>query len=57
MGVAPTLNQALYAIMQLLAERSVSGTTLAIKKLDRSTTAMSFALNSATTPTSQSRAS
>src|SRR5262252_5003058 len=40
-GTAPTLNQAVFAIMQLLAERSVSGTTLAIKKLDRSTTAMS----------------
>lgn len=56
-SVAPTLNQAIYMILQLLQNRSVSGTTLTVKKIDNSTTAMTYTLDSATTPTSQVRAS
>lgn len=54
-GAAPTLNQILYMIWALLSERSISSTTLTAKKLDGSTTAMEFTLNSATTPTTQTR--
>lgn len=56
-GVAPTFTQAIYLIMQALTEFSISGTTLTIKKLDGSTTAATGTLNSATTPTSITRAS
>lgn len=56
-GSAPTLQQALYGILQFLTERSLSSTTMTIKKLDGSTTAMTFTLDSATAPTSLTRAS
>lgn len=56
-GAAPTLAQAVFAIQQFLQEKSISGTTLTVKKLDGSTTAMTFTLSDATTPTSVTRAS
>lgn len=56
-GVAPTLEQALFMIMQNAMEFSISGTTLTVKKLDGSTTAMTVTLDSATSPTSRTRAS
>lgn len=56
-GAAPTPAQALCMILQLLAEKSVSGTTMTVKKLDGATTAMTFTLNDATAPTSITRAS
>ena len=56
-GAAFTLAQAIYMIWSLLAERSIAGTTLTAKKLNGSTTAMTFTLDDATTPTSQTRAS
>jgi hypothetical protein len=43
-------------IWSLLAERSRSGTTLTSNKLDGSTAAMTFTLDSATAPSSQTRA-
>lgn len=55
-GAAPTLAQALFEIMQCLTEFSISGTTITVKKRDGSTTAMTFTLNSATAPTSRTRA-
>jgi len=55
-GAAPTLAQALFGILQGLTEFSISGTTLTVKKLDGSTTAMTFTLNSASAPTSRTRA-
>jgi len=55
-GAAPTVAQALFAIQQFLQERAVSGTTVTVKKLDGSTTAMTFTLDSATDPTSITRA-
>lgn len=55
-GVAPTLEQALLLIQQMLTEMSISGTTMTIKKLDGTTTAATLTLNDATTPTSVTRA-
>lgn len=56
-GATITPSQALYQIVGMLQEKSVSGTTLTVKKLDGSTTAMTFTLNSSSTPTSITRAS
>lgn len=55
-GAAPTLAQAIFAIQQMLQERSISSTTLTVKKLDGSTTAMTFTLDDANSPTSITRA-
>ena len=55
-GTAPTLAQAIFAIQQFLQERSTSSTTVTVKQLDGSTTAMTFTLDDATTPTSITRA-
>ncbi len=55
-GAAPTLAQALFMILQNGGEFSISGTTLTVKKLDGTTTAMTFTLDSATNPTSRTRA-
>lgn len=55
-GAAPTLAQALFAIQQFLQERAVSGTTLTVKKLDGSSTAMTFTLDDSASPTSLTRA-
>lgn len=55
-GAAPTLAQLLFMIWGAVAEFSISGTTLTVKKLDGSTTAMTFTLDSATAPTSRTRA-
>jgi len=54
-NVAPTLTQAVMQIQQMLQEASSSGTTLTVKKLDGSTTAMTFTLDNAVTPTSITR--
>jgi len=54
-GSQPTIAQALLAIHQMMQEKSISGTTLTVKKPDGSTTAMTFTLDSATTPTSVTR--
>jgi len=56
-GVAPTLEQCLFLIQQKLCDFSISGTTLTVKKLDGSTTAATFTLDSSTAPTSITRAS
>jgi hypothetical protein len=56
-GAAPTLSQAIFAIQQFLQERSLSSTTLTVKKLDGSTGAMTFTLDDGTNPTSITRAS
>lgn len=56
LGAAGTLPQILYEIRSLLAEKSIAGTTLTAKKLDGSTTAETFTLDSATAPTSITRA-
>ena len=55
-NVAPTLAQCLFLIMQSLHEFAISGTTRTVKKLDGSTSAATFTLDSATAPTSTTRA-
>ena len=55
-GAAPTLNQMLFMLLQSLHEFAISGTTRTAKKLDGVTTAMTFTLDSATNPTSTTRA-
>src|SRR3990172_2891935 len=52
LGATGTLAQLLYEIRALLAEKSISGTTLTAKRLDGSTTAETFTLDDATSPSS-----
>lgn len=54
-GAIGTPAQLLYALLSALSEFSISGVTLTCKKLDGSTPAMTFTLNSATAPTSRTR--
>lgn len=56
-GSRPSVTQAVLMLTRFLNERSVSGTTLTVKKEDGSTTSMTFTLNDATSPTSITRAS
>lgn len=56
-GSAATPAQLLYMIWSFLAEKNIVTTTLTAKKLDGSTTAMTFTLNDGTTPTAITRAS
>lgn len=56
-GATMTLAQACYMLLAVGAEFSISGTTLTCKKVDGSTTAMTFTLDDATNPTSRTRAS
>jgi hypothetical protein len=53
---AMTLAQALHMIWSGIANFAISSTTLTTRKLDHSTTAMTFTLDSSTTPTSRTRA-
>ena len=55
-GAAPTVAQILFEMRALLAEKSVSGTTLTAKQIDGTTTAATYTLNDATSPTSITRA-
>lgn len=55
-GAAFTPAQALFQIWSAIAEIAISGTTMTCRKLDGSTTAMTFTLDSATDPTSRTRA-
>jgi hypothetical protein len=55
-GAAPTLPQLLYEVRALLAEKAISGTTMTTKKIDGTTSAGTFTLDSATAPTSITRA-
>jgi hypothetical protein len=54
-GTRPTIAQAVLMITRFLMEKSVSGTTVTVKKEDGSTTSMTFTLDSASTPTSITR--
>lgn len=56
LAAVPTKAQALFMILSLLSEQSISGTVQTSKKLDGATTAMTHTLNSATDPTSKTRA-
>ncbi len=54
-GVAPTLAQAMFFIMQNASEFAIAGTTITMKKLDGSTTAATFTLDDSADPTSRTR--
>tara|TARA_R100001594_G_scaffold68059_1_gene102369 strand:- start:12940 stop:13878 length:939 start_codon:yes stop_codon:yes gene_type:complete len=56
-GAAATPAQLLYMIYCAVGEFSVSSTTITGKKLDGSTTAMTWTINDASNPTSRTRAS
>ena len=55
-GSAGTPAQLLYQVQQALTEFAISSTTLTVKKLDGSTTAATYTLDSSTAPTSRTRA-
>lgn len=55
-GAAPTPAQALYVLMQHMQESTIVGTTKTVRKLDGTTTAGTYTLDSATKPTSITRA-
>ena len=55
LAASPSLAEILFEIRALIAEKTVSGTTLTTKKLDGSTTAATYTLNSATAPTAITR--
>jgi hypothetical protein len=52
----PTAAQALFEIRSMFCEKSVSGTTLTINKIDGVTAAETFTLNDASAPTALTRA-
>lgn len=55
-GTIPTIEQALYMIVQFLYERAVSGTTVTVKKVDGSTSLLTLTLSDADDPVSITRA-
>lgn len=56
-GTRPSVQQAVLMLTRFLMEKSLSGTTMTVKKEDGSTSSMTFTLNSGTNPTSITRAS
>lgn len=54
-GVAPTLEQALFLIQQVLTDFGIVGTTNTIRKLDGATTAAEMTLDSSSNPTDSTR--
>ena len=55
-GSTASVAQLLYMIWSALAEFAIASTTITAKKLDGTTTAMTFTLDDATNPTSRTRA-
>lgn len=55
-GAAFTLSQCLFMLWAALSEFAISGTVITAKKLDGTTTAMTFTLDDGTNPTSRTRA-
>jgi hypothetical protein len=55
-GAAMTPAQALHMVWSMLNTKEIAATTLTTRKLDGTTAAMTFTLDSATTPTAQTRA-
>lgn len=56
-GSTMTVAQALYMIRSVLMDKGISGTTMTCRRLDGSTAAMTFTLDSETAPTSITRVS
>jgi hypothetical protein len=54
-GATFTLEQGMYMLWSLMAERGIAGTTLTTRELDGSTTAMTFTLDDPDAPTTQTR--
>jgi hypothetical protein len=54
-GTRPTIAQALYEIVQFLTEQAIVGTTVTVKKVDGTTSLMTFTLNDASSPTTITR--
>ncbi len=54
-GTRPTMQQAVYMIVQYLMERSVSGTSCVVRKADGTTTLLTLTLGDATAPLSITR--
>lgn len=54
-GSLPSVKQALYMLTQFMLERSVSGTTVTIKKADGSTALFTLTINDSSSPTSITR--
>lgn len=54
-GSRPSISQAAYMMVQFMLERSVSGTTVTVKKPDGATALFTLQLNSSTLPTSTTR--
>jgi hypothetical protein len=55
-GSPPTPAQALFVIMQRLTEFAISGTTITVKKLDGTSTALTLTMDNNTNPSSSTRA-
>lgn len=55
-GTISTREQAVYALLQMLTDFAISGTTLTVRKVDGTTTLMTFTLDDATNPVSLTRA-
>lgn len=55
-GVAPTMEQATFRVMQNLCEFAIVSTTIHAKKLDQSTDAETYTLNDQSNPTLRTRA-
>lgn len=55
--VAPTLAQAIFLIQQTIQQFAITGTTITVKKLDKSTTAATYTMDDDNSPTSRTRAS
>ena len=55
-GTRPSMKQALYMLTQFMLERSVTSTTVTVKKADGSTTLFTLTLSDPTNPTSITRA-
>lgn len=53
---ALTLSQALYEIAQVVGENGVTGTTITVRKRDKTTTAATFTVNDSAAPTNRTRA-
>ena len=55
-NTAATVEEMMYMIWSALSEFAISGTTITAKKLDGSTTSMTFTLDDSANPTSRTRA-
>lgn len=56
-GDAPTLAQAIMLIQQKIGDFAISGTSLTVRQLDGATTAATYTLNDASSPTASTRTS